>query len=192
MIFSLNDKSLWLNDSSFRPQDSNCFAFNRLLLCSFISPLFFFFKVAVRVFFCGPLPPLPLQEQMHILRVEQRGVNPLDAPAVAALAESEAAIMTRITEKKVQMAVRWRRRACCLQFCFVLFFLLLLTGAVDRRCCPVLLPMQKVHSFFFQALAAQPHETISAHFFSIGFFSCKSSCDGGPKFWRCFTGDLMV
>jgi len=37
--------------------------------------------------------------------MEQRAVNPLDAPLVASLNESEATIMTRVTEKRVQMAV---------------------------------------------------------------------------------------
>lgn len=37
--------------------------------------------------------------------MEQRGVNPLDTTVVAGLNESEAAIMTRVAEKKVQMAV---------------------------------------------------------------------------------------
>lgn len=40
------------------------------------------------------------------MRIEQRAVNPLDAALVAGLNESEAAIMTRVTEKRVQMAVR--------------------------------------------------------------------------------------
>ncbi|CAM9093699.1 unnamed protein product [Ectocarpus fasciculatus] len=37
--------------------------------------------------------------------MEQRGVNPLDTTVVAGLNESEAAIMTRVAEKKVQMAM---------------------------------------------------------------------------------------
>lgn len=40
------------------------------------------------------------------MHMEQRAVNPLDAAVVAGLNESEAAIMTRVTEKRVQMAVR--------------------------------------------------------------------------------------
>lgn len=39
------------------------------------------------------------------MHMEQRGVNPLDTTVVASLNESEAAIMTRVAEKKVQMAV---------------------------------------------------------------------------------------
>lgn len=39
------------------------------------------------------------------MRMEQRTVNPLDAAMVAGLNESEAAVMTRVTEKRVQMAV---------------------------------------------------------------------------------------
>lgn len=37
--------------------------------------------------------------------MELRAVNPLDAVMVANLNESEAAIMTRVTEKRVQMTV---------------------------------------------------------------------------------------
>lgn len=56
---------------------------------------------------CFNLLPLPhhLQEQLRHVRIELRAVNPLDAAVVAALNESEAAIMTRVTEKRVQMAV---------------------------------------------------------------------------------------
>lgn len=46
-----------------------------------------------------------LQEQLRLVRIKQRTVNPLDAAVVANLNESEAAIMTRVTEKRVQMAV---------------------------------------------------------------------------------------
>lgn len=45
------------------------------------------------------------QDQLHLLRAEQRGLNPMDPTAVASLAESERALMTRIAEKKVQMMV---------------------------------------------------------------------------------------
>lgn len=37
--------------------------------------------------------------------MELRAVNPLDAAMVTNLNESEAAIMTRVAEKRVQMAV---------------------------------------------------------------------------------------
>ncbi len=39
------------------------------------------------------------------MHMEQRAVNPLDAAMVASLNESEAAVMTRVNEKRVQMAV---------------------------------------------------------------------------------------
>lgn len=46
-----------------------------------------------------------LQEQLRHVHMEQCGANPLDAARVASLKENEAATMTRVTEKKVQMAV---------------------------------------------------------------------------------------
>ncbi|CAB1116960.1 unnamed protein product [Ectocarpus sp. CCAP 1310/34] len=45
------------------------------------------------------------EDQLRHVHMEQRGVNPLDTTVVAGLNESEAAIMTRVAEKKVQMAM---------------------------------------------------------------------------------------
>lgn len=39
------------------------------------------------------------------MHMQQRAVDPLDAAMVAGLNESEAAILTRVNEKRVQMAV---------------------------------------------------------------------------------------
>lgn len=46
-----------------------------------------------------------LQEQLRHVHMEQCGANPLDVARVASLKENEAAMMARVTEKKVQMAV---------------------------------------------------------------------------------------
>lgn len=47
------------------------------------------------------------QDQLRLLHMEQRGIGARDPTAAAQLADSEAAIMTRIAEKKLQMMVRF-------------------------------------------------------------------------------------
>lgn len=52
-----------------------------------------------------PVLSAVLQDQLRMLHVEMHAIGPHDPTAAAQLTDSEAAIMTRIAEKKLQMMV---------------------------------------------------------------------------------------